>query len=183
MKLEVLSLGLVLLLAVLAGVWRTASLRGDTFDKWRQRVELAEAGLSEIAAEELRHLQIEINFLLGAETQFSPSQVVADPGKLLASVLRLKRLIETRNRLQSRFTVLLWLGPFFFWTLLTLAVGLVLTFTHHGGVASNPFLGDVGTVICVVSGTIVVTCFGVYVYLQQFLSSAEIISARERAND
>lgn len=182
MKLQVLSLGLVLLLAVLAAVWRMASLRGETFDKWRQRVALAEAGLSERAAEELRHMQIEISRLVGTEAQFDPSRVVADPGDLLAGVLRLKRLIEKRDRVQHRFRLLLLLGPIFFWTLLTLAVGIVLTIIYHGGLASNSLLGDVGIAICAVSGAIVVICFGVYAYLQQFLSGAEILSASKGSN-
>ena len=160
-----------------------ASLRGDTFDKWRQRVELTEAGLSEQAAEELRHMQIEISRLLGTEAQFDPSRVVADPGDLLAGVLRLQHLIETRERLQSRFRLLLWLGPIFVGTLLTLAAGLALTFTYLGGIASNPLLGDVGIAVSVVSGVILVICFGVYIYLQQSLSRAEIFSASEISND
>lgn len=187
MKLEVLSLGLVLLLAVLRGVWKTASLRGDTFHKWRKRVELAEVGLSEQAAEELRHMQLEINRLLGTEDQFDPRRVVADPGELRAGVLRLnvrlKRLIETRERLQGRFRLLLRLAPIFFWTLIPLAAGIALTFTYLGGIASSPLLGDVGIAVSAVSGVVLVICFGVYVYLQESLSRAEILSAFESSND
>lgn len=182
MKLEMLSLGLVLLLAVLGAVWRMASLRGDTFEKWRPRVELAEAGLSKKGVEELREMQIQLHRLLGTEIKFDPSRVVADPGDLLASVLRVKSVIETRDRLQHRFHLLLRLGPIFFWTLLTLAAGLVLMFTHYGGIASNPLLGDVGRAVSAVSGVILVICFGVYVYLEQFLSRAEILSSSESSN-
>lgn len=182
MKIEVLSIGLVLLLAVLGAVWRMASLRGDTFDKWRQRVELAEVGLSERAVEELRRMQIEISLLLGTDGRFDPSRVVADPGDLLVGVLRLKSLIEIREQLRSRFRLLLRLGPIFLWTLLSMGVGILLTFTYYGDIASSPVLGNIGIALSAVSGVIVVICFGVYVYLQQSLSKAEIISENGISN-
>ena len=157
-------------------------MRGDVFEKWRQRVQLAEAGLSEEAANQLRHMQSQIIRLLGKEAQFDPDRAVADPGDLLAGVLRFKRLIETRDRLQNRFQLLLQLGPVLFGALLLLAAGIVLMFIHYGGIASNPLLSLVGVAISAASGAIVVICFGFYVYLQQSLSGAEILSASENLN-
>ena len=49
----------VLIVAITTAIVRVISLRGDLVQKWRQRVMLADAGLSEQAAEELRSLQRE----------------------------------------------------------------------------------------------------------------------------
>ena len=183
MKIDILSLGAVILLADLGVLLKVASLRGDIYSKWQQRVFLAEAGLSEKAAEELRHLKVQIDRIVGTRAQFDPTRVVTEPADLLANVLRFKRLIETRERLQGQFRQLRNLGPVLVFTSLAFAVGIVLMFAHYGELTSNTFVRDAGTVLCVIFGAVAVVCCGIYIYLQHCLSGAEILSDSESSGD
>lgn len=180
---ELLSLFAVLLLADFAALWKMASLRGDTHAKWRQRVELTEAALSEKAASELRWLFLRINELLGPTADFDPRKLVADPGKLVSSATRFRRLINTRERLQRRFALLLRLGPIMLGGLLALALGLVLGFGHLLKFLPNDRVLWVALSLSALSSLITIASFVTYIVLQHSLSGAEILSVLEELHD
>ena len=80
----VIAPSLILILTIIGGLWKFASFRGDIFEKWSSRTDLAKAGLTEKAAEELRQLHRQIGELMGAGGQFDPTKVVAEPAQLLS---------------------------------------------------------------------------------------------------
>ena len=179
MNINVLALGAVLILPVIGGLWRFSSLQGDLNKKWKKRVQMAEAGLSEKATEELRKIKIQVDEILVSEETFDPIRVVADPGNLLEGVQRLKHFIDLRYSLNKHFQLFLRMGPIFLQIFLILLVGLLLTFAFFIGVLPIPFLGALGVVTCSGAIVFIAILFGVYVFLQNSLSNAEILYVPE----
>ena len=173
------SLAAVLLLANIGALWKTASLRGDIHNKWRQRVGLAEAGLSENAANELRSLFRQIEDLLSPGRDFDPLRVIANPGALVASATRFKRLIQKRDQLQRRFGLLLKLGPTLFFSFFSLALGLMLGFCYLLGILESQIAWWAAVGVTVISLAVLIVGFALYVVLQSWLSEAEILSVPE----
>ena len=156
---------------------RVTSLRGDLVQKWRQRVTLADAGLSEQAAEELRSLQRKIGEVLGAGIRFNPSQVVADPAELLASVQRVQLLIEARDGLKGNYNRLLLIPRAFFWGLLAADAGMVTLFVSISGIWSSKWLGWVVLVVCFLAAMVLGIALVLYRQSQERLADADILSS------
>ena len=182
-----LAFSTALLIPGVTGLWKAGSLRGDTNEKWRDRVDLAIAALSERAVAQLRILRRSINDVLGPEFQgveekFDPLTVVVDPSKFSEPVGKFQHCIQVRNKLRRRFRALLRLG-----TALIISTGLYLlgliTSTLYFGkftkYTDNRWIGVTGSVLFLLGVLGMASVLVVYIYLQQRLSSAEILSEEE----
>ena len=172
----------VLFVAITGAIVRTTSLRGDLVQKWRDRVRLAEAGLSERAATELRTLQQSIHDLLGTGVSFKPAHVVADPGDLLSSVKRIQQLIDARDGIQGSYNKLLSIPSVFFWGLVVADSGVALFLVGFGGFWSHTLLELIGCVLFVVSTFILASALWRYRKHHERLTHADILSSPGGSN-
>ena len=173
---------IILFLAVIGGLWKFASFRGDVFEKWSSRTGLARAGLTEKAAEELRGLHRKIGDLLGAGGQFDPAKAVAEPAELLSSVLYFKELLQAREGAERWLTLLLHLDKILIPALIALAVGDVLTALYLLKVLLNWKWEVVAVFLDVASVLVLVGCWIAYFISMRRLSRAEILSAMDRVD-
>ena len=175
----------VLFVAITGAIVRTTSLRGDLVQKWRDRVRLAEAGLSEHAATELRALQQSIHDLLGTGVSFIPAHVVADPGELLSSVKRIQQLIDARDGIQGSYNKLLSIPSVFFWGLVVADSGVALFLVGFGGFWSHTLLeltGWIGCVLFLVATFILALALWRYRKHQERLTHSDILSSPRGSN-
>lgn len=172
----------VLFVAITGAIVKTSDMKGDLVQQWRQRVQLAEAGLSERAAAELRALQRNIQDLLGTGIHFEPGHVVADPGALLSSVHRFQRLIEVRDGLRGTYDLLLTLPRVFFWGLVAADAGVVMLFVRFSGVWANWWLGWIGGAVFSVATVVLAWALWRYRRCHEKLADGDILSSPEEDN-
>lgn len=175
----------VLFVAITGAIVRTTSLRGDLVQKWRDRVRVTEAGLSERAATELRTLQQSIHDLLGTGVSFKPAHVVADPGELLSSVKRIQELIDARDGIQGSYNKLLGIPSVFFWGLVVADSGVAMFLVAFGGFWSHTLLELIGWIGCAlfVSSTFVLaSALWRYRKHHERLTHADILSSPRGSN-
>lgn len=176
----VIAPAVLLLLAIIGGLWKFASFRGDVFEKWSARSDLAKAGLTEKAADELRRLHRKIGELLGTGGQFDPAKAVAEPADLLSSVLYFKKLIEAREGANRWLNLLLSLDKVLISSLIALAVGDVLTALYLLDILSNWYLVIFAGFLDVASVLVLLACWIAYFVSMRRLSQAEILSTMDR---
>ena len=175
----VIAPAIILFLAIAGGLWKVASFRGDVFEKWSSRTDLARAGLTEKAAEELRRLHRKIGDLLGAGGQFDPAKAVAEPAELLSSVLHFKELLQAREGSEKWLNLLLRLDKILISALIALAVGDVLTALCLLEVLLSWKWVIVAVFLDVASVPILVGCWIAYYISMRHLSQVEILSAMD----
>ena len=178
----VIAPAIILFLAIVGGLWKFASFRGDVFEKWSSRTDLARAGLTEKAAEELRRLHRKIGDLLGAGGQFDPAKAVAEPAELLSSVLYFKELLQAREGAKRWLSLLLRLDKFLIPALIALAVGDVLTALCFLNVLLSWKWAIVAGFLDVAAVLVLVGCWSAYWISMRRLSQAEILSATNRVD-
>jgi hypothetical protein len=182
-QMSVLYWGIALGGAIITGLFKAVAMRGKLNQEWGQRVGVFEAGLDELAAQELRRLRLRIDDALGRPGEpFDPLRVVVDPAQLLQPVRQFQRLLKARRGARWKLDKLLRLG-----TLLTLS-GLILL--PCIGVLSVHWSGlkDCGRYVTVAlvgvgTGTLGGTIgFFLLWYLQDGLAKAEVLS-QQRPGD
>lgn len=174
---EALSLGVVLLLASVGGCFKAASFRGDFHNKWRRRIELAEAGLAEQAAQQLRILHKEIGQRLVQKGAFNPSKATADPSDLIETTERFLLFLKIKIQVQRRLEFLVATGPVFFWALVVFGIAVVPVFGHLSKIWVSPERLEWGLYLGAAALLVLLITFCFYVFLQHRLSAAEIMSA------
>jgi hypothetical protein len=178
--LGVLALAVVLLLPALGAAWKAASWRGDIFRKWADRVDIAHAGLSERAKDELAALQGQLAEALGTGAQFTPAGVWANPDPLVAGATHCANLLRARDRLRGRFQRHRQLGLFLIPTLLAYGLGWLaatLYFTEAIHEFWTKLLGfALGGLAAAAAGAI----FVFYAYFEAKLTAAEEMAAGAR---
>ncbi len=176
----VIAPSLILILTIIGGLWKFASFRGDIFEKWSSRTDLAKAGLTEKAAEELRQLHRQIGELMGAGGQFDPTKVVAEPAQLLSSVLYFKKLIDAREGTSKWLSFLLNLDKILIASLIILAIGVALTALCLLGFLANWYWLDIAVFLDVISLLVLGGCWIAYFVAMRRLSQAETLSIMDR---
>jgi len=176
----VIAPSLILLLAIIGGLWKFASFRGDVFEKWSSRTELVKAGLSVKAMEELRLIQRQIAELMGAEGQFDPTKVIAEPADLLSSVLYFKQLIDAREGTDRWLSYLLRLDKILIISLISLGIGVGLTALCLLGFPAVWYWFAIAVFLDVTSLLILGGCWISYFIAMRRLSQAETLSTMER---
>lgn len=177
-SMEALALGVALIVPALGVLWKCSSLRGDLFNKWNERVDIAEAGLSEHAIGLLRELQDRTDLLLGQEnsSEFDPALALADPAPLTRITRKFHRAIVARKRLARRFALLVLLGAVAPFLVIPYLLGSVLAFAYYSELYSGHWAASWGIVLAVSSLGLGAFLVLGHLYLNWRLASAEIMS-------
>jgi hypothetical protein len=179
----VLGLGAACIVPGLGLLWRSASLRGDLFNKWAERVDITHAGLTERAVRLLRELQTETDRLLGDPTDpFVPLFAIADPAPLSNLTSRFHKCLRARRRLKRRFKAIVILGSVCPSLVGFYVLGAVAALSYFADWQDRRWIGITGLSVsgaAIGLGAIVVL---VYVYLNTRLTTAEIMG-RSRPGD
>jgi hypothetical protein len=180
--LEALGVAVACLLPALPAGWKAASLRGDIFQRWAERVDVARAGLTERAKDELLNLQAEIAHALGGPGgDFSPAEVIADPAPLVDGAKRCADILRARDKLHARFRRHRSLGPMLLGVVGVYVLGWIVATLHYTGVVDSTAFGVVGVVVAAIAVLAGVLIFIVYATCESQLARAEELSAGEPA--
>ena len=173
----VVALGVALVLAFGAGVWKAGSLRSDLIAVYQPRLILAQAGLDEKARVGLQRLAVRVSDALGGlDQQFVPSDVLADPSELLDLVASITNALNARRRLPKYLKGLLKIGPTLVTLLSVAIVSLIVTFAYFSGWSNERSMGLAGlytTVVLVIAVAATASCYFVLLHL---FSGAEILA-------
>lgn len=177
-----------LLLPAIPGLWRAASMRGDLFQKWKDRVDLAYNGLSEQAAAELIRIQeITTRLVVSAGEPFDPIRIVQDPSELRDPMMHFLRLLRIRGQLRNRLRSLLFIGPILLVVLPLYALGIVTGALYVAHLVMIKMLFTIGLAATGSALVLLLFLLVAYALLQHRLSSAEILateaSSKEHDND
>lgn len=180
--LETLAVAVACLLPALPAGWKAAGLRGDTFQKWAGRVDVAHAGLTERAKDELLRLQGEIANTLGSPGgDFSPAEVIADPAPLVDGAKRCADILRARDKLHARFRRHRRLGPLLLGVVALYALGWIVATLHYTDVISQRWVGIVGIAVAGAAVVAGVGIFIVYATCEYQLARAEELASGEPA--
>jgi hypothetical protein len=176
-RVAVLGLGAACIVPALGLLWKSASLRGDEFEKWADRVDVAYAGLSERAIQHLRDLQKATDDLLGdPAVGFVPDLAVVDPGPLAKLTGKFERALVARRRLRWRFNSVMSLCAVAPVLVLVYVVGATAALTYYVEWHRVRWIGIAGLITAgaaIVAGTLLVVS---YAYLDSRLTTAEIMA-------
>ncbi|HKI92501.1 MAG TPA: hypothetical protein VJ986_09380 [Gaiellaceae bacterium] len=172
--LEVLGVAVACLVPALPAGWKAASLRGDSFNKWAERVDVTHVGLTERAAAELLDLQDRITDALGSSSAaFNPSQAIADPKPLIDGATRCASLLRTRDRLRPRFRRYSRLGSGLLTAVSVYVLSLLVGGLYYAGHLRDQWVRDAafGAGGLAVGSAILLFC--AYAYYENRLAVAE----------
>jgi hypothetical protein len=167
------------LLPALGAGWKAASWRGDVYNKWSDRVDLAHAGLNERATRELVALQEAISEALGP-AGFIPAEVWTDPDPLVKRANRCGRLLRARERLRGRFRRLRQLGPILIPTVVAYILGWLAATLYFTDVVEASWAKWLGYAVGGLAVCVIVAVFCLYAYFESKLTAAEEMAAGER---
>jgi hypothetical protein len=180
--LGVLVLSVACFAPVLPAAWKAASLRGDIFNKWSERVDLAHAGLNERATSELLELQAQISEIVGGtgEGAFTPAEVWLDPDPFIDRANRCATLLRARDKLRGRFRRHRQLGPTMIPLIVVYVAGWLLATLFFTEVIHHPWEKILGFVLGGVAAAGALIVFALYAYYEAKLTAAEEMAAGDR---
>lgn len=172
----IIAVGATLLAGAGAGIFKAASLRGDTNAKWNRRVEYAIAALDEKALAELEQLRDDVQDILPAGRGFDPSQAIANPAALSQRAERTVRFYRARTRMESDFERLCSICPTLVGALTLFLIAVCILTSFYADLLTWGWVEVCGLVVLAAAvGALVVTT-ALYVILQHRLASAEILA-------
>lgn len=175
-----IAIGIALLIALLTALWKAARLRGDANREWASRLALVEAGLLQRATQVLAILRNKIDLLVaGRDGVTDPLSPTVNPAPLLKFAREFAQCIAAQRRAKFYFQALMSLGYFAGIALMLLIVCDVLATLHFGNVVTIPKVLPwvaKGAIVGIALGALVLTAQW---YLQQALTNAEILSAKQ----
>ena len=178
----VLVLSVACFVPVLPAAWKAASLRGDIFNKWSERVDVAHAGLSERANAELLELQSQIAESVGggSEGAFTPAEVWLDPDPFIGRANRCATLLRARDKLRRRFRRHRQLGPTLIPLIVVYVAGWLLATLYFTEVLAERWEKWLGFTLGGVAASGGLIVFGLYAYYESKLTAAEEMAAGDR---
>ena len=170
--------GLALMLPGLGALWKAGPLRGEFHNEWAERIDLTEAGLSEVASNVLRRLRDVTDERLGTGEagNFSPDNVIGDPGPLVAITTEFNELITARSRLKRRFNLLLRAYGLCPLVPLPYLIGVILAFLYLGNLTSKEWLAPLGFSLIGLSVLAGLVILSLHLYCHRRLTTAEILA-------
>lgn len=143
---QVIGVGVALLIASGAGVWRVATLRGNVNARWAARVAFAVAALDEKTIRQLQVLRDDVDAVL-PEGAFDPGQAIADPAPLSTRAEEAVSLHRTRRHMQSSISGLMRIGRAAVAGLTAFFVGVACTTAHYAELWDWRVLGLAGFIL------------------------------------
>jgi hypothetical protein len=170
----VLALEVALLLVAFPLLWKSASLRGDQYNKWDARVEIAYAGLSERALQCLREIRSHSDALVDdPKAPFEPDLALADPAPLRRITQDFTKLLTARQRLRSRFHQMLLICRVCPFVLGIFVVSMIVIVLASFAVLTPIWADQIALGVAASAALIGVIILALYTYLNWHLSSAE----------
>lgn len=168
--------------ALVAAVWKSSSLKADTHEKWHERVSITEAGLDELASQQLVDLREQIDELFDSGGNFDPRKVVANPATMRGSVRAFLKFLRMRNRLRVYFAIMTHLGP-----ILMIACGALLAcaavvFSDMASDVLRDWIVDLALWFGGISSFVALAGFVLFVVAQHLLGNAEVM-VRQRLSE
>jgi hypothetical protein len=176
--LTVLGVGCVFFFPALPAAWKSASLRGDAYQKWSSRVDLAFAALTDRAIEKLEDLRDETGRLLSENEGFTPEQYVVDPAPLAKTATDFNQLLRYRARLRPNLRGLLNVMNSALAICVVYAVGVLIATLRFSNLAGPSWFEGVGVIVAVIAATASLLLLATYAYLEHRLTRAEIRSSQ-----
>jgi hypothetical protein len=176
-QLTVIGIGVGSLLVIGPAIFKAANLRGDTNNKWRDRVDLAVVALDEKIVGELGELRDETDSVLSpANVPFDPAQAIVDPSPLSERVARTAKYYAARVRMKTDLNRAHRLGRVFVVSLSMLAFAVVLLTLFFADLIDWNPMKWAGVVIGGLGLVALIAATVVYVVCVDRLSSAEILA-------
>jgi hypothetical protein len=172
---QTIGVGVALLIASGAGVWRVATLRGNVNARWAARVAFAIAALDEKTIRQLQLLRDEVDAAL-PEGAFDPGQAIADPAPLSIRAEEAVRLQRTRRQMQSSIAGLMRIGRAAVVGLTAFFIGVACTTAHYAELWDWTTLRLGGLILVGGSALFLVGVTATYVLLEDRLASAEALA-------
>lgn len=167
--------GAAALLVVVGAVVRSATMRGETHNRWQRRVQYSDSALEQREIEELKALRRELEDVLpGGEDPVALSTF--DPTPLAERTSRVARLHSARDRMDSAFHTLRRLGPVFTALLVLLAGAIVLITLHYSEIAATNWIRIAGLTLGGITAACLVVAGAAYIVLHKRLADAQILS-------
>lgn len=177
----VIGVGVAVLLAHGAGIFKCASLRGDMNNRWTRRVSLAVSGLDEKAIRELGLLRDDVEDTL--PSAFDPGQAITDPSPLTARATKITEYYGARTRMRGDFDRLLRVCPVVLYALTALAVATVALTVYYAELWDWTGLEIGGAIVGGAGALALVLSVAAYVVLQHRLADAEILAGTDGLAD
>lgn len=174
MKLDNAELFAVFGVAGVAAFFQAASMRGDLAQKWKTRVDLMEAGLTNRATNEALALQDEIGDRIGSAGSSPPQLATADPAPLARRAADLQKTLVMIDRLPTYFIWLLRLGNFAIAICSAFLIALAAVFLDNAEILGSDLLRLGGLFLGALAVGLGLLLFILYAFLNQRLSGAEL---------
>ena len=177
----VLALSAAVLLPAMALSVRAASLKGQWYDEWNSKVDLASAGLTERAINLLRELQAETTKLVGSQTKFDPQLALADPAPLIKLTRNFNRTIHMRKRLERQFKTIVILGALAPYVFIPFTIAGTGVATFYAGWHDVKWIERRGVLVVITCLALSVIGYLAFFWLHQRMTSAVIASEDQYA--
>jgi hypothetical protein len=169
----------ILGLAGIGALWKAATLRGDTREKWAPRVADAEAGMADRATTEAISMQREIAEVIGSSPGALPRLATFDAAPLAKRAAEFQKTLTVGSRVPSDFRWLLRLGPLAILIAVAFLLGLAAVFVDNSELLTSAVLRVGGLIVGMTAVGLGVLLVAGYVVLNQRLSGAEIRAGEE----
>ncbi|MBV9193882.1 MAG: hypothetical protein JO168_07020 [Solirubrobacterales bacterium] len=172
----VVGVGLAVILALGAALWKAGNLRGEVNRAWAQRVDAVTTALTDRALDELQALRRETDRLLGdPDAENPPLLASVDPAPLVRRAEAVARYAQTRDRLDGYFRRLLRLAPLLIPTLIVLILSTALLTLYYSKIEHFADFRLAGLITLVGGGVVGVILFALYLIAEHRLSGAELL--------
>lgn len=172
---QIIGVGVAVLVACGAGIWRVATLRGDVNARWAARVDFAVAALDEKTIRKLQALRDDVDAAL-PEDAFDPGQAIADPAPLSRRAEEAVSLHKTRQHMQSAIAGLMKIGRAAIGGLTGIFMGAACATAHYAELWDWSPLQAVGVLLLGGSALFLLGVTATYIVLQDRLASAEALA-------
>jgi hypothetical protein len=173
----IIAVGVGALLAVGAGIFKVAALRGDMNTKWARRVDFAVAALDEKTIAELEQLRDDVEDILPAGPGgFDPAQAIANPAPLFVRAEHTVKYYRARARMEKDLVRLRRLGPVLVCALTGVEIAAAILTVFYGELLLWAWLEACGLIVLGVAVVAVIAATATYAVLHHRLAGGEILA-------
>ncbi len=173
----VIAVGVGVLVAVGAGIFKVAAMRGDMNTKWARRVAFAVAALDEKTIAELEQLRDDVeNILPTGHGGFDPAQAIANPAPLFRRAENTVSYYRARARMEQDFVRLRGLCPLLLAALTGLEIAAAVLTVFYAELLLWRWPRSCGLILLAGATVTLIAATAAYVVLQHRLAGAEILA-------
>lgn len=178
-NLTVVAIGITLLIALVAALWKGASIRGDIHQKWNSRIDIVLSALAERTMSQIRKINSSSSkFLSGIGSDFNPIQIIEQPPKELIDSA--KDFISTEkiySNLKGQLKKFYLVGIFLILGSVLTCISVILFTYYFYAYHSNNIIFYLAILFGLPGLLCLVVTIILYIYYNNRLSKAELFSA------